>query len=135
MKNTITRVDALNFAIDCIQSAPAYSESLGDGEIVDVLTKIRDQIAKPRKVSEDTKARAKAKRANERAVLVAKVLPIIREGVADGGTAKEIFERCADALPADFTVAKVQYILLHEMANEVVKTEAKGKPNVYKMKG
>ena len=135
MKNTITRVDALNFAIDCIQSAPAYSESRGDGEIVDVLTKIRDQIAKPRKTSNEAKAKAKAKRADARANLMAQVLPIIREGVADGGTAKEIFERCADALPADFTTAKVQYILLHEMADEVIKVEQKNKPNVYKMKG
>ena len=130
MKNTITRVDALNIAINSI---PMDIEN--PTEVVEVLTKIRDQIAKPRKTSEDTKARAKAKRANERAVLVAKVLPIVREGIADGGTAKKIFERCADALPADFTVAKVQYILLHEMADEVEKIEQKGKPNVYKMKG
>lgn len=135
MKNTITRVDALNFAIDCIQSAPAYSESRGDGEIVDVLTKIRDQIAKPRKTSDEAKAKAKDKRAKARTALMEQVLPIVRESVAIGGTAKEIYERCADALPKDFTAAKVQYILLHEMANEVVKTEAKGKPNVYKMKG
>ena len=133
MKNTITRVDALNYAIAAVTNSTEVLTN--PDEIVEVLTKVRDQIAKPRKASEDSKARAKAKRANERAVLVAKILPIIREGVADGGTAKEIFERCADALPADFTVNKVQYILLHEMADEVVKTEAKGKPNVYKMKG
>jgi len=130
MKNTITRVDALNYAINAIDQCTDT-----DAEVVAILEKIRDQIAKPRKVSEDTKARAKAKRANERAVLMAQVLPIIRKGVADGGTAKEIFERCADALPADFTANKVQYILLNEMADEVVKTEAKGKPNVYTMKG
>ena len=135
MKNTITRVDALNFAIDCIQSAPAYSESRGDGEIVDVLTKIRDQIAKPRKTSDEAKAKAKDKRAKARTALMEQVLPIVREGVADGGTAKEIYERCTDALPADFTTAKVQYILLHEMADEVIKVEQKNKPNVYKMKG
>jgi hypothetical protein len=133
MKNTITRVDALNYAIAAVTNSTEVLTN--PDEIVEVLTKIRDQIAKPRKSSEDTKARAKAKRANERAVLMAQVLPVVREGVADGGTAKEIFERCADALPADFTAAKVQYILLHEMADEVVKTEAKGKPNVYKMKG
>ena len=135
MKNTITRVDALNFAIDCIQSAPAYSESRGDGEIVNVLTKIRDQIAKPRKTSDEAKAKAKDKRAKARAELMAQVLPIVRENVTIGGTAKEIFERCADALPKDFTAAKVQYILLHEMADEVTKVEQKGKPNIYTMKG
>ena len=130
MKNTITRVDALNIAINSI---PMDIEN--PNEVVEVLTKIRDQIAKPRKSSDEAKAKAKAKRADARATLMEQVLPIIREGVADGGTAKEIFERFADALPADFTVNKVQYILLHEMADEVVKTEAKGKPNVYTMKG
>lgn len=130
MKNTITRVDALNFAIDTITT---YREN--DTAVCDILAKMRDQIAKPRKTSEDTKARTKAKRANERAILMAQILPIVRESVADGGTAKEIFERCADALPKDFTAAKVQYILLHEMADEVEKIEAKGKPNIYKMKG
>ena len=123
MKNTITRVDALNYAIAAVTNSN------------EVLTKIRDQIAKPRKTSDEAKAKAKDKRANARAALMEQVLPIVREGVADGGTAKEIFERCADALPADFTAAKVQYILLHEMADEVVKTEAKGKPNIYKLKG
>ena len=133
MKNTLTRVDALNYAIAAVTNS---NEVLTNpDEIVEVLTKIRDQIAKPRKTSEDTKARAKAKRANERAVLMAQVLPIVRVALLAGGTAKEIFERCADALPADFTVNKVQYILLHEMADEVVKTEAKGKPNIYTMKG
>ena len=133
MKNTLTRVDALNYAIAAVTNS---NEVLTNpDEIVEVLTKIRDQIAKPRKTSDEAKAKAKAKRANERAALMKQVLPIIREGVADGGTAKEIFERCADALPADFTAAKVQYILLHEMADEVIKVEQKGKPNVYKMKG
>ena len=130
MKNTLTRVDALNIAINSI---PMDIEN--PTEVVEVLTKIRDQIAKPRKTSDEAKEKAKVKRANARAELMAQVLPIVRESVTIGGTAKEIFERCVDALPADFTAAKVQYILLHEMADEVVKTEAKGKPNVYKMKG
>ena len=130
MKNTITRVDALNIAINSI---PMDIEN--PTEVVDVLTKIRDQIAKPRKTSDEAKAKAKDKRAKARAALMEQVLPIVRKGVADGGTAKEIFERCADALPADFTAHKVQYILLNEMADEVVKTEAKGKPNIYTMKG
>lgn len=103
-------------------------------EVREVLTAMIEQLSKPRKVSKDTKARAKAKRANERAVLMAQVLPILRDALTEGGTAKEIFERCADALPEDFTSAKVQYILLHELADEVVKTETKGKPNVYTLR-
>lgn len=129
MKNTITRVDALNIAINSI---PMDIEN--PTEVVEVLTKIRDQIAKPRKTSDTAKANAKAKRANARAELMAQVLPILRDALTDGGTAKEIFERCADALPEDFTSAKVQYILLHELADEVVKTEQKGKPNVYTLR-
>lgn len=129
MKNTITRVDALNFAIDTIKT---YREN--DTAVCDILAKIRDQIAKPRKTSDTAKANAKAKRANARAELMKDVLPILRDALTEGGTAKEIFERCADMLPEDFTSAKVQYILLHELADEVVKTEAKGKANVYTLR-
>ena len=132
MKNTITRVDALNFAIDELTKGGQVDAEYVD--VIEVLAKIRDQIAKPRKTSDEAKAKAKAKRAGARAELMAQILPIIREGIADGGTAKEIFERCADALPADFTAAKVQYILLHELADGVVKTEAKGKANVYTLR-
>lgn len=128
MKNTITRVDALNIAINSI---PMDIEN--PTEVVEVLTKIRDQIAQPHKVSEDTKARAKAKRANERAVLMAKVLPILRDTITADMTAKEIFTAAANRLPQDFTAAKVQYILLNEMKDEVVKTEAKGKANTYRL--
>ena len=132
MKNTLTRVDALNYAIAAVTNS---NEVLTNpDEIVEVLAKIRDQIAKPRKTSDEAKAKAKAKRADARAALMEQVLPTIREAIADGGTAKEIFERCADALPEDFTSAKVQYILLHELADEVVKTEAKNKPNIYTLR-
>ena len=133
MKNTITRVDALNYAIAAVTNSTEVLTN--PDEIVEVLTKIRDQIAKPRKSSDEAKEKAKIKRANARAELMTQVLPIIRDAIADGGTAKEIFERCVDALPDDFTSAKVQYILLHEMKDEVEKIEQKGKPNVYKIKG
>ena len=129
MKNTLTRVDALNIAINSI---PMDIEN--PTEVVEVLMKIRDQIAKPRKTSDEAKAKAKAKRADARSALMARVLPILRDALTEGGTAKEIFERCADALPEDFTSAKVQYILLHELADEVVKTEAKGKANTYTLR-
>ena len=132
MKNTLTRVDALNAAIDELTKGGQIDAEYV--EVVEVLTKIRDGIAN-RKTSDTAKANAKAKRADARAALMEQVLPIVREGIADGGTAKEIFERCADALPEDFTTtAKVQYILLHELADEVVKTERKGKPNIYRLK-
>ena len=141
----MTKKDALTIALSTL-TASTYPNPSFDGkdttrkeipveEVREIITKMIEQLSKPRKTSDEAKAKAKDKRAKARAELMEQVLPIVREGVADGGTAKEIYERCADALPKDFTAAKVQYILLHEMADEVVKTEAKGKPNVYKMKG
>ena len=103
-------------------------------EVREILTAMIEQLSKPRKMSDEAKAKAKVKRADARAALMAQVLPILRDALTEGGTAKEIFERCADALPEDFTTAKVQYILLHELADEVVKTEQKGKPNVYTLR-
>jgi hypothetical protein len=132
MKNTLTRVDALNIAINSI---PMDIEN--PTEVVEVLTKIRDQIAKSRKTSDTAKANAKAKRANARAELMKDILPTLRDALTmypDGLTAKALYETCAETLPEDFTTAKVQYILLHELADEVVKTEAKNKPNVYSLR-
>ncbi len=103
-------------------------------EVRETLTAMIEQLSKPRKVSDEAKAKAKAKRADTRAALMAQVLPILRDALTIGGTAKEIFERCVDALPEDFTSAKVQYILLHELADEVIKTETKGKANTYTLR-
>ena len=131
MKNTITRVDALNYAISAIDQCTET-----DVEVVSILEKIRDQIAKPRKSSDEAKAKAKTKRADARGKMLAEVLPVLRVALtgSDGFTAKELYDRCVDQLPADFTDKKVGYILLHEMADEVVKTETRGKANIYKMK-
>ena len=146
----MTKIDALNIALSTLTADSydvKYDVLLSDGtstirtetftqqEVQEVIEKMIAQLSKPRKTSDASKEKAKIKRANARAELMMQVLPIIREAIADGGTAKEIFERCADALPDDFTSAKVQYILLHEMKDEVEKIEQKNKPNVYKMKG
>ena len=150
MKNTLTRVDALNFAIETISNIECYDDDVArHEEIVTILEKIRDQIAKPRKTSDEAKAKAKAKRADARATLMTQVLPVLRKYLSNeyrqnfcdgdarkefGYTAKELYAEAKDALPEDFTSAKVQYILLHELADEVVKTEVKGKPNTYRLK-
>ena len=132
MKNTLTRVDALNYAIAAVTNSTEVLTN--PDEIVEVLTKIRDQIAKPRKSSDEAKAKAKAKRADARATLMAQVLPILRDTITTDMTAKEIFAAASDRLPKDFTDKKVQYILLNEMKDEVIKTEVKGKPNTYRLK-
>ena len=122
----MTKKDALTVALNFV---PA-----DEGKAREIITSMIEQLSKQRKTNDEAKAKAKAKRADARSALMAQVLPILRDALIEGGTAKEIFERCADALPEDFTSAKVQYILLHELADEVVKTEAKGKPNIYTLR-
>ena len=134
MKNTLTRVDALNFAIETISNIECYNDDVArHEEIVTILEKIRDQIAKPRKSSDEAKAKAKAKRADARATLMAQVMPVLREVITTDMTAKEIFTAAQERLPQDFTAAKVQAVLLREMKDEVVKTETKGKANTYRL--
>lgn len=145
----MTKKDALTIALSTL-TASTYTNPSFDGkdttrkeipveEVREVITKMIEQLSKPRKSSDEAKAKAKDKRAKARAALMEQVLPILRDGLSNypdvGQTAKELYEGNRDVLPADFTAAKVQYILSHEMKDEVVKTEAKGKPNVYKMKG
>ena len=132
MKNTITRVDALNIAITSIPMDIDNST-----EVVEVLTKIRDQIAKPRKTSDEAKAARSAKQkeatAKARAELCAQVIPILREVITTDMTAKEIFAAAQDRLPQGFTAPKVQNILLREMKGELIKTETKSKANTYRL--
>lgn len=83
------------------------------------------------KSSDATKAKQAAKRAEARNEVVNEVAPVVFRAVTtEPSTAKEIFERC-EGLPEGFTALKVQYLLLHELAAKVIKTEAKGKPNTY----
>lgn len=132
MKNSLTRVDALNIAINSI---PMDIEN--PTEVVEVLTKIRDQIAKPRKTSDEAKAAQSAKRkaatAQARAEMTSQVIPILREVITTDMTAKEIFAAASNRLPEGFSAPKVQNILLREMAPELIKTEAKGKANTYRL--
>ena len=117
MKNTITRVDALNTAINTVE----------DITVKEVLTKIRDQIAKPRASSDEAKAKRAAKQkeatAKARAEMVAQVAPILRKVIDHDMTAKEIFAAAQGELPEGFTAPKVQNILLREMKDELVKSE------------
>lgn len=144
MKNTITRVDALNTAIDMITNTIELNGEGDPDEIkltktLEILTKIRDQIAKPRTSSEEAKAKRSAmqkeKTAKARAELVSTVVPVLRKHLTSDITAKELFEVAKDELPQDFSAAKVQNILIREMAPELVKTETKGKANTYRLIG
>ena len=127
----MTKHDALVYALNTVM------EYKDNDDVREVLTTMIAQLAKPRKTSDEAKAKAKAKRADARGKMLAEVLPVLRVALtgADGFTAKELYDHCADQLPADFTDKKVQYILLHDLAEEVIKTEVKGKANTYRIEG
>lgn len=124
----MTKKDALTIALNSINNAEAKT----------VIENMIAQLSKPRATSDEAKAKANAKRkeqtAQARNALMEKVLPVLRDGLTHtqiGVTAKELYDLTKHNLPEDFTANKVQYILLHEMASEVVKDEVKGKANTY----
>lgn len=95
---------------------------------------MRAQLSKPRTNSAATNEKRKAATAQARAELVAKVAPVLRKYLASDITAKDLYEAAKGELPADLTAPKVQNVLLREMKDELVKTEAKGKANTYRLK-
>lgn len=136
----VTYTDALNTAIAILNSTEAYSVEL---EVLKATTEklvaLRDTIERrnEKRSSDEAKAKTNAQRkeknAQERKVLMDKVAPVLRNHLTSDITAKDLYEVAKDELPSDFSTAKVQYVLLHELSDEVVKTEAKGKANTYRL--
>ena len=122
----MTKKDALTVALNFVPADESKAR--------EIITSMIEQLSKQRKTSDEAKAKAKAKRADARAELCAQVVPILREVITTDMTAKEIFAAASDRLPKDFSDKKVQAVLLREMKDELVKTEAKGKPNTYRLK-
>ena len=122
----MTKKDALTVALNFVPADESKAR--------EIITSMIEQLSKQRKTSEESRAKAKAKRADARSALLAQVLPILRDTITTDMTAKEIFTAAQERLPQDFTDKKVQYILLNDMKDEVVKTETKGKANTYRLK-
>ena len=101
-------------------------------DALDVVASMREQLSKPRNYVA-TQTKRKEATALARAALVGTVAPILRKYLTNDVTAKELYETAASELPTDFTWQKVQNILLREMKDELVKTEAKGKANTYRL--
>ena len=131
MKNTMTRAMALTAALTFVPSEQT--------EVREILTKMIAQVSKPHTSSDEAKAKRSAmqkeKTAKARAELVSTVAPVLRKYLTSDVTAKELFEVAKGELPQDFSAAKVQNILIREMAPELVKTETKGKANTYRLIG
>ena len=129
----MTKKEALSLAINAIN---VYNET--DQTVVDTLKKMLDQLDKPRAGMSDEKKAAlnlarREKTAQARHELVEQVIPVLRPVITTDMTAKEIYEAAKTNLPEDFSVQKVQSILLREMASELVKTAVKGKANTYRL--
>ena len=124
MKN-MTYAAALSTAI--------YNLKDTDPEVAERLSALLATLNKRSGHSDESKARAKEKRANKRLETVSQIIPILRETITKDMTAKEIFEASKERLPEDFTVGKVQNILLREMSTELVKTENGRKANTYRL--
>lgn len=103
-------------------------------EALETVAAMREQLSKPRANATETNEKRKEATAKARAVLVAVVAPVLRKHLSTDMTAKELYDAAATELPTDFNWQKVQSILLREMKEEVVKTEAKGKANTYRLK-
>lgn len=129
----MTKKNALELAIATL----AINEKNDDA--VEVLSKMVEQLEKARTpMSDEKKAELSSKRkaatAEARAQIVSVVAPIVRKVATTPMTAKEIFA-ASDEWPSEFTVNKLQNVLIREMASELNKVEAKGKPNTYQIIG
>ena len=112
------------------------STSNENDETIERLQALSASLVKRNKTSDAAKEKQATKRVEARTAVVNVVVPILREALTHtqiGVTAKELYDLAKSNLPEDFTANKVQYILLHEMASEVEKIEAKGKPNTYRL--
>lgn len=127
-----------NTAIENAIRALSTSTSNENAETIERLQALAASLAKrnAHKSSDAAKEKQAAKRAAARAEAVNGVIPVLHEALTHtliGVTAKELYDLAKNKLPEDFTANKVQYILLHEMASDVEKIEAKGKPNTYRL--
>ena len=117
----MTKKEALSIAI----------QSIDNEEVTAVLKTML--AALNRSNTEEQKEKRRDATAKARNAMVVPLIPIIKNAMVGKGalTAKEIYEAAKDNLPEDFSAAKVQNILLRELADSVVKTETKGKANTY----
>lgn len=135
----MTYVDALNLAISAMDYKAKCEDEAEAAQYVacsEKLTAMKEQLMKRHTTSDKAKEVRKAKTAEARSELVKTVAPVLREVLTHtqlGLTAKEIFSEAQSRLPEGFTVAKVQNILLREMAPELEKIEEKRKANVYRL--
>lgn len=134
LENALTVLESRIAFLSETDSTADATEAAALRATVETIEKMITQLsASPEAKAKANEAR-KAKTAQARAELVAKVAPVLREALIAPVTAKELFEATKGELPADFTARRVQEVLLREMKPELIITEAKGKANTYQLK-
>ena len=126
----MTKKDALTIALSTM------ADDTDAKTVIKAMIAQLDQKRTPEQ-KEAANAARRAKTAAARAELVAKVAPVLREGLShtlQGVTAKELYQMVEDKLPEDFYSVKVQNVLLREMRDELDIIETKGKANTYRLK-
>ena len=135
----MTYVDALNVAIATMTAAEQDETTEKAVEkLVAMRTTFENRAEKARTPINQEKrdviaAKRKEATAKARAELIATVAPILRKHLTADVTAKELFAKASAELPADFTAAKVQNILIREMKPELVRTERKKGGDTYRL--
>lgn len=137
----MTYVDALDIAIATLTAFDEQDEKTTKAveKLVSLRTTYKNRNENRTAMSDEKKAELSAKRkadtAKKRGELMAVVLPVIRGALTnENQTAKDIFTATENRLPKGFTDKKVQWVLLHELADEVEVIKIKGEPNYYKRK-
>jgi len=141
----MTKSEAMTVAMNLVDAYMAIAEITPDqaaklAEAKEVYAKYKATLDKPRTVSPESAAKQekkaierKAATAAARAALIAEIAPILRRHLTADVTARELYAAAKDELPADFTAAKVQNILIREMKPELVRTERKKGGDTYRL--
>ena len=132
-KNIITYTTALDYVLSNYPVPESIAERL---------TALKASVEKRNASHGSDEARAKAndkrkvETAAKRAEFLAQMVPIVREGLSTTQrTDKEIFNAIEHNVPADLTLARVRYMLVHNEVGEDVVTVKNGKnPNTYYIK-
>ena len=133
MKSIITYAEAINY----VMSNYPLPENIAER-----LSALKASVEKRNASHGSDEARAKANEkrkaetAAKRAEFLTKMVPIVREGISTTPrTDKEIYAAIEHDVPADMTLAKVRYMLVHNEVGEDIVTVKNGKnPNTYYMK-
>ena len=133
MKNIITYTTALDYVLTNYPVPENIAERL-------TALKVSVEKRNASHGSDEAKAKANEKRkaetAAKRAEFLTKVVPIVRKGLSTTPrTDKEIYNAIEGDVPADMTLARVRYMLVHnEVGADVVKVDNGKNPNTYYIK-